>query len=1096
MGQRIRAFDWSDTGLGPLGEWPQSLKSVTALLLLSPVPIVLLWGEKGIMIYNDAYSGFAGGRHPGLLGSEVRKGWPEVADFNDNVMKVGLAGGTLAYKDQELTLHRHGRPEQVWMNLDYSPVLDESGRPAGVIAIVVETTEHVLAVRHMQAERSRLARLFEQAPGMMAMVRGTGHVFELANHAFMQLIGDRHVLGRPLREALPDVARQGFVQLLDRVYASGTAFVGTATKVSLQRELGAQEEWRVLDFVCQPMLDAGGQVSGIFIEGHDITERSAAEALVQSSEERFRVLVNATSDVVYRMDPDWTRLQYLEGKGFISDTISPRNDWLDAYVDAEDQPAVSAAIRRAIADKSIFQLEHRVRRVDGSPGWMLSRAIPLLDEHGRIVEWFGTASDITARRQAEESLRQNEARLRFLDAFANETARASKADEILGITTRMLGRHLRAAICAYADVAPDGDLVTVRGDWTATGSSSIVGRYSLASFGEVTVQQLRAGRPLVLDDISGELAPEVAARYRQLGIAATVSMPLIKQGQLTALMAVHDKVPREWQPHELALVIEVTERSWAHIERVRSEEAVRQGAQRFRQELEAKVAERTAALERSEANIRTIFESSHLYQGLMSVDGVLRYANATALAGIEAELADVVGRPFWETPWFTGTPGMPERVRAAVARVAAGDTENLSLALQLPTGLRLFDFSLRPVKDENGEVVAMVPEAVEKTARVKAEQALQQVQKMEALGNLTGGIAHDFNNLLMAVLGSLEMLRRRMPEDPPLLRLLDIAKAGADRGASLTRRMLAFARRQDLKPERIDPRRLIEGMTELLQRSLGATIRVETRFPKELPAVEADANQLESALLNLAVNARDAMHGEGSIVIEMREESVASSDGGLKPGRYVCLSVTDFGEGMDEATLKRATEPFFTTKGVGKGTGLGLSMVHGLAEQSGGVLRMRSEPGSGTTAEIWLPALPDATPVAINPVEYVPEARRSAMPSAAVLVVDDDDLVLMNTVEMLEDLGYQVIPARSGRQALGMLQHTPFDLLITDHAMPHMTGAQLVAEVRKLRPALPIILATGYAELPPGLHAALPRLSKPFSQAMLADAVAKVIDQR
>ncbi|MGE7137548.1 ATP-binding protein [Luteibacter sp. NPDC031894] len=554
-GALIRAFDWTATGLGPLESWPQSLRTVTGMLLLSPVPIVLLWGEKGIMIYNDAYSVFAGSRHPSLLGSEVRKGWAEVADFNDNVMRVGLAGGTLAYKDQQLTLVRHGRPEPVWMNLDYSPVLDESGRPAGVIAIVVETTERVLA-----------------------------------------------------------------------------------------------------------------------------------------------------------------------------------------------------------------------------------------------------------------------------------------------------------------------------------------------------------------------------------------------------------------------------------------EKEVRESERRFREELEAKVAERTAALRRSEENIR------------------------------------------------------------------------------------------------------------------KAEQALMQVQKMEALGNLTGGIAHDFNNLLMAVQGSLEMLRERMPQEPTLLRLLDNAMAGAQRGATLTRRMLAYARRQELKTERVDLRSLVDGMKELMQRSLGGTIVVETRFAAGLPPVEADANQLEAALLNLAVNARDAMDGAGTITITTSEKWVRETDGRVPPGHYVRLSLSDSGMGMDEATLARAIEPFFTTKGVGKGTGLGLSMVHGLAEQLGGTLILHSRKDEGTTAEIWLPAAKTAettTPVVSSPAAAF--CRVPATRTLRILTVDDDELVRATTVEMLEDLGYAVIAARSGAEALRLIDGAGIDLVITDHAMPQMTGTQLAVHLRERYPGLPVVLATGYADLPAGPQLDLPRLAKPYSQAALAKIVGQVI---
>ncbi|MET0256492.1 MAG: response regulator [Luteibacter sp.] len=719
-GALIRAFDWSSTDLGPLERWPQSLRTTTGLLLLSPVPIVLLWGEKGYMIYNDAYSVFAGGRHPRLLGSEVRKGWDEIADFNDNVMRVGLAGGTLAYKDQELTLIRRGQPEPVWMNLDYSPVVDESGLPGGVIAIVVETTERV---------------------------------------------------------------------------------------------------------------------------------------------------------------------------------------------------------------------------------------------------------------RAEQAIRGNEARLRFLDTLRESTAKYTDADQLLATTTRMLGKQLGVSICAYADMDDDENGFTIRGDWSAPGSPSIVGRYKLTDFGRLAVTRLSAGQPLILNDNRVELPAEESETFQRLGVCATICMPLIRGGRLIALMAIHDREPRQWQPDDLALLSEVVERSWSHIERVRAEAAVREGDRRFRESLEAKVHERTAAL-------------------------------------------------------------------------------------------------------------------------MQAEQALMQAQKMEALGNLTGGIAHDFNNLLMAIQGSLELLRERLPAEPQLLRLVDNARSGAERGAVLTRRMLAFARRQDLKAERIDLRALIEGMTELMQRSLGPTVVIETRFGQEPATIEGDVNQIESALLNLAVNARDAMDGVGTITIRTEAMEVNHAHGPLVPGRYVRLSMSDTGAGMDDATLKRATEPFFTTKGIGKGTGLGLSMVHGLAEQLGGALFLTSRPDVGTTAEIWLPAVDAGVGIASIPGMDMPApvpTIASESDSPCILAVDDDDLVRATTAEMLRDLGYRVVTARSGAEALSLIEHTPVDLVLTDHAMPQMTGAQLAQQLRERDPSLPVVMVTGYADLASGTSIDLPRLAKPFSQGALTETLSRAL---
>ena len=843
LGELIRRHDWTASGLGDPAGWPQSLKTVTAMLLASPVPIVLLWGEKGIMIYNDAYSGFAGGRHPQLLGSEVRKGWPEVADFNDQVMRVGLAGQTLAYKDQELTLHRNGRPEQVWMDLDYSPIYDESGQPAGVIAIVIETTQRVLAARNLQ-----------------------------------------------------------------------------------------------------------------------------------HSEQRFRALVTATADEIYRLSPDWSDLRQLDGRGVIHTGVQSSRSWLDTYIQPADHPLVIPSIEQAIRDRASFSLEHPIARPDGTLGWALSRVVPLFDERGEIIEWFGSASDITARRHAEETLRANERRLKFLDALGRETARSTDADVIMAITTQMLGEHLGVSVCAYADMDPDQDGFTIRGDWHAPGCQSIVGHYRLASFGRLALKNLHAGLPLILNDNAAQLEPEEAVAFLSIGLAATICMPLVKEGRLTALMAIHDRVPHEWTTDELLLLAEVTERSWAHIERVRAEARRRESEEQFRHDLEARVAERTEALRLSEANIR------------------------------------------------------------------------------------------------------------------RTEQALQQAQKMEALGNLTGGIAHDFNNLLMAVLGSLDLLRRRIPPNPDFLRLLDTAKAGADRGASLTARMLAFARRQELRSQDVELGELIAGMTELLQRSLGPTVELRIVHAPVPAWVRTDINQLETALLNLAVNARDAMNGQGYITIDVSAHAAAESDPQLSPGDYWCLCVTDTGVGMDEHTLKRATEPFFTTKGVGQGTGLGLSMVHGLATQCGGTLRLRSSPGSGTAAEMWLPV---AVAPKVSSEDSAQEDSEGGDQRVVldVLAVDDDELVLTSTTEMLKDMGHRVFAARSAQEALQWLERQRFHLMITDHAMPHVTGSQLVASARELCPDLPVILVSGYAEAASGQAINVPCLAKPFSRAQLTELV-------
>ena len=378
------------------------------------------------------------------------------------------------------------------------------------------------------------------------------------------------------------------------------------------------------------------------------------------------------------------------------------------------------------------------------------------------------------------------------------------------------------------------------------------------------------------------------------------------------------------------------------------------------------------------------------------------------------------------------------------------------------------------------------------------EAALAQVhemRKVESLGQLTGGVAHDFNNLLMAVLGNLELVRKFLPSDPKIRRLIDGAIQGAERGATLTKRMLAFARRQELKPETVDVPNLIDSMVEMLRRSLGPGIQIKTDFETDLPPTRVDPNQLELALLNLALNARDAMPLGGRLTISAHRERIGAGDvPGLQPGDYVCIAERDTGEGMDEVTLKRATEPFFTTKGAGRGTGLGLSMVDGLVAQSGGAMRITSQQGAGSTVELWLPV---AEAEAIERPRPVAPQRVQESRCCRVLVIDDDPIVLAGTAAMLEDLGHTATEVDSAEQGLKILQSdASIDLVITDHAMPGMTGTELAKRIRRKWPELPVIIATGYAELPGELDPSVPRLSKPYRQQDLAAVVAQLVGEQ
>jgi PAS domain S-box-containing protein len=394
----------------------------------------------------------------------------------------------------------------------------------------------------------------------------------------------------------------------------------------------------------------------------------------------------------------------------------------------------------------------------------------------------------------------------------------------------------------------------------------------------------------------------------------------------------------------------------------------------------------------------------------------------------------------------------------------------------------------RELRELNETLERRVDEAV--TERETALAQLHEAQKLETIGQLTGGVAHDINNLLTPITGALDLLNRRYSaDDPRSARLLDGALQSAERARVLVSRLLGFARRQALETRAIDPASLLDGMRDLIVSSIGSSIELRMSIASDLPAALTDPNQLELALLNLCVNARDAMDGHGVITIAA-DRSVVGPEAAIKlrPGAYVRISVIDNGAGMDEATLARAVEPFFSTKELGKGTGLGLSMVHGLAAQLGGAFELTSVVGQGTRADLYLPV----TDASVRPMAVMHSDAVKARRRLSILLVDDEDLVRTGTAEMLRDIGHQVHEATGGAQALGLLARgTPIDVVVTDYMMPRMNGAELASQVKKRNAAMPVMIVTGYAG--GDLDLGLPQLAKPFRQVDLAAAIDRLV---
>ena len=517
--------------------------------------------------------------------------------------------------------------------------------------------------------------------------------------------------------------------------------------------------------------------------------------------------------------------------------------------------------------------------------------------------------------------------------------------------------------------------------------------------------------------------------------------------------------------------------------------------------LERQVSERTSALHRSESRLQALFESSFQHQILLTLDGRIIDTNSAALDAILAGKGDVRDAMYCESAWFADTDGVPAIVSGAVHEAAAGKASRHQLDLRLPTGKRSFEFSFRPLLDHQGSVTAVVAEAVETTARRQAEEALRQSQKIEAVGQLTGGIAHDFNNILTVIAGNVEyakLLTDRLGDAAGgSARALDNALKGVMRAANVTQRLLAFSRRQPLRNMPVDLNAQVRDMEDMLHRSLGELVQLEMVHHPDIWCVEVDPSQLEASVLNLAVNARDAMPDGGRLTIEVDnahlDDDFTAQNPDVPPGRYAMLRVRDTGHGMSAETLTRVFEPFFTTKEVGRGTGLGLSMVYGFVKQSGGHVLVDSTPGSGTSITLLFPRS-DAELPQSGQTEQRGLGGYEMQDEATVLVAEDNDDVRAYTVDTLRQLGYRVLEAHDGPSAMRLLERTDVsvDLLFSDIVMPGMSGWELAKRALSHKPALRVLFTSGYPrdiDASGAVGRSIPILAKPFTRTDLAGAI-------
>jgi PAS domain S-box-containing protein len=1137
LGRLITELDWGTTSVGPISSWPGYLRTTISTILRSRVAIVTLWNPDGVMIYNDAYSEFAAARHPRVLGSRVRDAWPEVADFNDNVMKTVLAGGTLSYRAQEFTLFRLGRAEQVWLDLDYSPVLDEHNHPAGVIAFVIEVTEKVLAQRRLQAERERFSQMFDQSPSFMSLKYGPDHRTQLANPAYYRLLGARDFIGRPVTEAFPEVIGQGYVELMDRAYATGETQYASAAPLKVERVPGQPPEERFLDLVYQPIRDEHGQIIGIFAQGNDVTDRVLAERLARENQANFHALTQIMPNQLWTARPDgsvdWVNERALAYFG-LPDLKNDGEEWLET-VHPDDRATSGLAYTTAIRNGTPYEAEFRARRHDGVFRWFLARAIPVRNADNAIERWVGTNTDIHERKLAEDASTRDRDRLWQLsqellvvcDLEGSITAANPAVTRILGWEeTEFAGHNILTFIHPEDLDQSRTQLGRLVAGQTMQGFENRIrakdGSYRVIAWAGVP----EAGR---IHSIGRDVTEEHAARRereRSWTLSPVIKVIATADGRTLAVNPAWTKL-LGWTEAESVgrhvnefLAPESFETGLRGLEQLgqgltmvdyETVSMTRSGERRliaWTTMPEAGIlyafgrdvtAERQAAeaLAASREERDRIWNTTNDLMAVAGQDGYMKSVNPAWSRLLGYDEATLLARPFLDLVAESDRP----RVIAAMAQLARGEgvTEFEDRLVHRDGKVSLLVWNCEPM----GDTFYVVGRNVTEHRRV--EEALRQSQKMEAVGQLTGGIAHDFNNLLQGITGSLNLLEKRLAQGrlSDLNRFITGAMGAANRAAALTHRLLAFSRRQPLDPKPVSANPLIASMEDLLGRTMGERIELRLILAPDLWPTLCDPHQLENAVLNLAINARDAMPDGGSLTIETRNcdldgtGAVWSRD--VQPGPYVCISVTDTGIGMSQETIEKAFEPFFTTKPIGQGTGLGLSMIYGFVRQSGGYTKITSELGRGTSLTLFLPRYHG------DLAEDEPgDAGLVAFPDAdgeTVLVIEDEPVVRSLIVEVVGDLGFAALEATDGPSGLEVLQSSQrIDLLITDVGLPGLNGRQVADAARLLRPGLKVIFMTGYAEnaasaqgfLEPGMT----MVTKPFAMDVLAAKIRATIEDR
>jgi PAS domain S-box-containing protein len=1167
MGALIRAFDWANGPLGPIACWPQSRRTAIDLILRSPVAIVTLWGREGVMIYNDAYAVFAGGRHPFLLGSKVLEGWPEVADFNRRVMETGFRGETLCFRDEHLVLFRSGRPEDVWLDLDYSPILDEVGAPTGVMAVVIETTERVRAKRALEASEAQFRTLAGAMPNQVWSATPDGSI-DWVNTQTADYMGLR--TGSRHWSAVVHPDDRARVTATWRAALAGGS--GYQSEFRMRRHDGMYR-WHLTR--ATPVRDRDGSVLRWVGSNTDIHDKIEAERALRDREAelaRVQQIGKVGGVEVYLKNGFRNRRspEYLTIHGLPPDAANETHeDWV-RRIHPEDREDVERAFLEAVANEALeYSAEYRIiRPSDGAVRWIAVKAEIEREPDGSARRLVGAHIDVTEAKVAELALRESERRFRLVSESAPV----------------MLWMSDSAGACVYLNRALR-DFWGVKGpdvvdfDWSvslhpddrdrvgaATGgaiarheSLEIEARYR-RSDGSYRILRTTAqprfhangafvGMIGVNVDVTETRLSEAALReseerFRLIANSAPVPMwvsrldgkrAFVNQAYMEFLgtsyeeclvfdwrKALHpddlDRILRAQVAGESSLKPFALEARYRHADGtwhwLRSESQPRWGVDgehvgfigvahditaAKNAEIELRhLNERLAALVAARTRERDrIWNVSQDLLVVADLTGTWLNVNPAATLALGWSEEEMIGR---SVDWLLH----PDDIAATGAQVdtlARGQkTSRFENRLRRKDGTyRWMSWTATPHEGQIYGVARDVTEEKEAAETLlRTEEALRQSQKMEAVGQLTGGIAHDFNNLLQGIMGSLEQIQRRLTEGrtEDIGRFASAARTSADRAAALTHRLLAFSRRQPLDPKPLAINPLIGSMDDLLRRSLSEGIRLDLALAPGLWCTLCDQNQLENAILNLTINARDAMPDGGALRVETRNVSVTSDGSDVEPGDYVAIRVSDTGTGMSPDVMARAFDPFFTTKPIGHGTGLGLSMIYGFARQSDGHVQLESEVGRGTSVTLLLPRHDGPADERSAP-EAQPESERKVQ-GKTVLVIEDEPLVRLLIVELLEEMGFTILEAGDGPSGLRILQSPQaIDLLVTDVGLPGLNGRQVADAARLLRPRLKILFMTGYAEKALAremLAADMQMITKPFAMDVLMKRLREMLE--